>query len=175
MKIKGNPLHDDGHQKRRSDLISALEAIESREKVRIKVTIPYETAERVRLFLKEKRILESQGIPLLIQYGLSSESEEKLERLKYEMNSKAAQNLWGEYAVMKFKAYEYLTENKAMVMRLSNMLCENRLLKRRLQLKGLQKLIPKDEWDSWDESVMDSYYHKYVFGKSPPALHGKLK
>jgi len=62
-----------------------------------------------------------------------------------------------------------------MVMRLSNMLYENRLLKRRLQLKGLQKLIPKDEWDSWDESVVNSYYYKYVFGKSPPASHGKLK
>jgi len=163
MKIKWNPLHDEEHQKRRNDLIGALEAIESREKVRIKVTIPYETADRVRLFLSEKGILESQGIPLLIQYGLSSESEEELERLKREMKSKAAQNLWGEYAVIKFKAYEYLMENKAMVMRLSNMLYENRLLKRRLQLKGLQKIIPKDEWDSWNESVIDSYYHKYVF------------
>jgi hypothetical protein len=175
MKIKGNPLHDERHQKRRNDLISALEAIENREKVRIKVTIPYEIAERVRLFLKGKGILESQGIPLLIQYGLSSESEKELEGLKREMSSKAAKNLWGEYAVMKFKAYEYLMENKAMVMRLSNILYENRLLKRRLQLKGLQKLIPKDEWDGWDESVIDSYYHKYVFGKSPPASHGKLK
>jgi hypothetical protein len=175
MKIKGNPLHDEGHQKRRNDLISALEAIENREKVHIKIAIPYETAKELSRFLKEKGILESQGVPLLIQYGLSSESEEELERLKREMNSKAAQNLWGEYAVIKFKAYEYLMENKAMVMRLSNMLYENRLLKRRLQLKGLQKLIPKDEWDSWDESVMDSYYHKYVFGKSPPALHGELK
>jgi len=93
MKIKGNPLRNNRHQKRRSDLISVLEAIENREKVRIKVTIPYETAERVRLFLKGKGIIESQGIPLLIQYGLSSESEEKLERLKREMNSQAVQNV----------------------------------------------------------------------------------
>ena len=50
MKIKGNPLRDEGHQKRRNDLIGALEAIESREKVRIKVTIPYETAEKVKFF-----------------------------------------------------------------------------------------------------------------------------
>jgi hypothetical protein len=75
---------------------------------------------------------------------------------------------------MKFKAYEYLMENKAMVMRFSNMLYDNRLLKRRFQTKGLQKLIPQDEWDSWDESVIDSYYHIYVFGKSPVS-HGKLK
>jgi hypothetical protein len=164
MKIKGNPLRDEEHQKRRNDLISALEAIESREKVRIKVTIPYETAERVRLFLKEKGILESQGIPLLIQYGLSNESEEELEKLKNEMKSENGRNLWGEYAVMKFRAYEYFMENKAMVMNLSRMLDENRMLKRRLEIEGLTKLIPGDEWDSWDKSIVDAYYRKYVFG-----------
>jgi len=163
MKTKKNPLHNEDRQKHRNDLISALEAIESREKIRITVAVPYEVAEKARLFLKEKGILESQGIPLLIQYGLSTESEEELERLKLEMHSKAAQNLWSEYAVMKFKAYEYFMENKTMVMKLSNMLYENMLLKRRLKMKGLQKLVPKDEWDSWDESVVDNYFHKYVF------------
>lgn len=164
MKIKRNCPSDGERQKRRNDLISALEAIESREKVRLKVVIPYEVAEKLRLFLKEKGILEGQGIPLLIQYGLSSESEEELERLKNEMKSKIAQKLWGEYAIMKFKAYEYFMENKAMVMKLSSMLQENRMLKRRLKTEGLQKLIPKDEWDSWDNSTIDAYYQKYVFG-----------
>jgi hypothetical protein len=163
MKIKGNPLHDDGHQKCRSDLISALEAIESREKVRIKVAIPYETAKRVRLFLEEKGILKSHGIPLLIQYGLSSESEEELERLKNEMKSEKGRNLWREYAVMKFRAYECFMKNKAMVMNLSRMLDENRMLKRRLEIEALTKLIPRDEWDSWDKSIVDAYYRKYVF------------
>jgi hypothetical protein len=163
MKIKRN-LPNEENQKRRNDLISALEAIESHEKVRMRIAIPYEAAEKVKRFLKEKGILESQGIPLLIKYGLSDESEEELERLKNGMKSKNAQKLWGEYTVIKFKAYEYFMENKAMVMALSNMLYENRLLKRRLKMKGLQKLIPKDGWDNWDESVVDGYYHKYVFG-----------
>lgn len=109
-------------------------------------------------------MLESHGIPLLIQYGLSNESEEELERLKNEMRSKAAQKLWGEYAVMKFKAYEYFMENRAMVMGLSNMLQENRMLKRRLEMKGLQKPIPRDEWDGWYDSIVDAYYQKYIFG-----------
>jgi hypothetical protein len=152
------------HQRRLNDLISALEAIESREKVRVRIAIPYETAEKVRRFLKEKGILESQGTPLLIQYGLSSESEGELERLKNEVRSENARNLWGEYAVMKFRAYEYFMENKAMVMNLSKMLDENRMLKRRLEIEGLTKLIPGDEWDSWDKSIVDAYYRKYVFG-----------
>jgi len=150
------------NQRRLNDLISALEAIENREKVRVRIAIPYETAEKVRRFLKEKGILESQGIPLLIQYGLSSENEGELERLKNEMRSENARNLWGEYAVMKFRAYEYFMENKAMVMNLSKMLDENRMLKRRLEIEGLTKLIPGDEWDSWDKSIVDAYYRKYV-------------
>jgi hypothetical protein len=162
--LKGNPLRDEGHQKRPNDFISALEAIESREKVRVKVILPYETAKRVRLFLEEKGILESQGIPLLIQYGLSSESEEELERLKNEVKSENGRNLWGEYAAMKFRAYEYFMKNKAMVMNLSRTLDENRMLKRRLEIEGLTKLILRDEWDSWDKSVVDAYYKKYVFG-----------
>lgn len=164
MKIKRNRPSNEERQRRRNDLISALEAIESREKVRLKVVIPYEAAEKLRWFLKEKGILEGQGIPLLIQYGLSSESEEELEKLKNEMKSKTAQKLWGEYAIMKFKAYEYFMENKAMVMRLSSMLQENRMLKRRVKTEGLQKLIPKNEWDGWDDSTVDAYYQKYVFG-----------
>ena len=151
-------------QKRLNDLIGALEAIENREKLRVRIAIPYETAEKVRRFLKEKGMLESQGIPLLIQYGLLSESEEELEKLRNEMRSENARNLWGEYAVMKFRAYEYFVENKVMVMNLSKMLDENRMLKRRLEIEGLEKLIPRDEWDSWDESVADAYYRKYVFG-----------
>jgi len=164
MKINKNfsrkELSPKPHQ---NDLISALEAIESREKVHIKVAIPYEAAEKLSHFLKEKGIPESQGIPLLIQYGLSSESEEKLESLKNEMKSKAAQNLWGKYAVMKFRAYEYFMENKAMVMRLPNILNENKSLKRRLKTKGLRKLIPKDEWDNWNKLRIDNFYRKYIF------------
>jgi len=164
MKIKKGLTSEKNHR-RRNDLIGALEAIERREKVYVRVILPYEAAEKVKRFLKEKGILESQGIPLLIQYGLSSESEKELERLKREMNSEAAaQKLWSEYAVMKFRAYEYFMENKNMVMRLSSMLQENRMLKRRLKAKGMQKLVPKDEWDGWDESVLNSYYQKYVFG-----------
>jgi hypothetical protein len=32
-------------------------------------------------------------------------------------------------------------------------------------MKGLTELIPKDEWDNWDQSVIDAYYKKYVFGE----------
>jgi hypothetical protein len=165
MKIKRNFLRLKELQKRRNDPISALEVIESFEKVRIRVKVPYETAKKVTLFLGEKGIPKSQGIPMLIQYGLSDESKEELERLKDEMESENGRNLWGEYAVMKFRVYEYFMENKVMVINLPRMLDENRMLKRRLEMEGLTELIPKDEWDNWDKSVIDAYYRKYVFGE----------
>ena len=165
MKVNGPPPRDKESQKRWSDLVSALDSIESREKVHIKFAIPYEIAEKVALFLKEKGMFEDQGIPLLIQRGLLSEDEEELERLKNEMKSENCGNMWSEYAVMKFRAYEYFMENKGMVMNLSRMLDENRMLKRRLEMEGLTKLIPGDECDNWDQSMVDAYYKKYVFGE----------
>lgn len=166
MKINKN-ISSEEHSPnpRRHDLIGVLESIERREKVHLRITVPYEIAAELSHFLKEKGILESQGIPLLIRYGLSNESKEEIERLKIEMKSEEARRLWGEYSVMKFKTYEYLMENKAMAMNLPNMLYENKLLKRRLKTKGLQKqkFTSKDKWDYWDESVIDRYYRKYVF------------
>jgi len=164
MKISKNYSHKEESPKpHQNDLISALEAIESREKVHIKIAIPYETAKELSRFLKEKGILESQGIPLLIWYGLSNESEEEIEMLKNEMKSEEARHLWGEYAIIKFQAYELFMENKAMVMRLPNILDENKSLKRRLKTKGFQKFIPKNEWDNWNKLRIDNFYRKYIF------------
>jgi len=146
----------------RSDLISALEEIESHEKARLKIVIPYKAAEKLDRFLKEKGLPERQGIPMLIQYGLSGESEEELEKLKSEKESQMGR-IWGAYAVMKFRAYEYFTENKALTMRLPSSLSENRSLKRRLENTGIQSLVPKDEWDDWNQETVESYFRKYVF------------
>jgi hypothetical protein len=55
--------------------------------------------------------------------------------------------------------------NKVIVINLPRMLDENRMLKRRFEMEGLAELIPKDEWDNWDQSVTDTYYRKYVFGE----------
>jgi len=147
---------------RRGDVISALEEIESREKTRLKIAIPYEAAEKLDRFLKEKGLPYREGIPLLITYGLSDETAEELEKLKSEKESQMGR-LWGTYAIMKFRAYEYFVENNAITMRLSFLLSENRSLKRMLEKEGLQDRIPKDEWDNWDKATIEDYYRKYVF------------
>ncbi|MEM2130090.1 MAG: hypothetical protein QXZ70_05780 [Candidatus Bathyarchaeia archaeon] len=68
---------------------------------------------------------------MLIQYGLSDENEEEMEKLRLEKDSQAGRSLYRDYVVMKFKAYEYFMENKRITMKLNILLSENRLLKKK--------------------------------------------
>jgi len=74
-------------QSKRVDFITALNEIESRGKACLKAAIPYEAAEKLNQFLKDKGLPERRGIPLLIKYGLSDESVEELGKLKLEKES----------------------------------------------------------------------------------------
>jgi len=149
-------------QRRHADLIIALEAIESREKARLKVAIPHEVAEKLEQFLKGKGLFERQGIPLLIEYGLSDESEEELEKLKLEKESQM-HHLYGTYCNMKFRAYGYFMENKVITIRLSSLLSKNQSLKQKLVEQGLQRYLSQDEWDNWNEAKVNKFFRKYVF------------
>ena len=149
-------------QKKRADVIAALEEIWSREKARLKASIPQEAAEKLGRFLNEKGLSKRQGVMTLIEYGLSEESAEELERLKSEKESQM-NRMWGEHAPMKFGAYEYFTENGALTRRLPLSLSRNRSLKKQLRDKGLHSLVPKDEWDDWKDEEVDSFFRRYVF------------
>jgi predicted DNA binding CopG/RHH family protein len=149
-------------QRRHADLITALEEIESREKARLKVAIPYEVAEKLEQFLKGKGLFERQGIPLLMEYGLSDESERELEELKLEKESQM-RHMYGTYCKMKLCVYEYSMENNAITMRLSSTLSKNRSLKQRMREEGLPSCISQDEWDNWGEAEVNEFFRKYVF------------
>jgi hypothetical protein len=149
-------------RRRHVDLITALEEIESREKARLKVAIAREVAEKLKRFLKEKGLLERQGIVLLISYGLSGESEEELDKLRLEKESQI-HHMYGTYCNMKFCAYEYFMENKAITIRLSFLLSKNQSLKQKLVEEGLQSYLSQDEWDNWDEARVNEFFRKYVF------------
>jgi len=160
---KSKPSHKERvSQRRHADLITALEEIESREKSRLKVSIPHAAAEKLEQFLREKGLFERQGIPLLIEYGLSDESEEELDKLRLEKESQI-DHMYGTYCTMKFRAYESFMENKAMTIRLSSSLSRNQSLKQKLAEEGLQSYLSQDEWDNWDEAEVDEFFRKYVF------------
>jgi len=153
---------DKSSQSRRPDLITALEAITAHEKVHLEVAIPFEIAEKLNHFLKEKGLTEREGILILIEHGLPEESEEKLAKLESEMLSQIS-HLSGKYATKKFLAHEHFIENKEITLRLRFLLSENRFLKQKMKKEGLQTQVPKDEWDNWDEPIIRGYYQKYIF------------
>jgi hypothetical protein len=113
----------------------------------------------------EKGLPERQGVQMLIEYGLSKESEEELKKLASEKESKM-RDMWGKYVNMKFRAYEYFVENGPLTRRLPNSLSKNHSLKRQLENMGLQRLVPKDEWDNWNDKTVDRYFRRYVFRSS---------
>jgi len=152
-------------QRRRADVIAALEEVWSREKARLITTIPPEAAMKLKQFLMEKGLPERQGVETLIQYGLSEESEEELEKLKKEKESRM-NRMWHTYATMKFQAYEYFMENGLLTRRLPYSLSKNHSLKKQLENMGLQSLISRDEWDNWNEAMVDRYFRRYVFRSS---------
>jgi len=164
MKIDKSKSSNKEHvsQRHRADLITALEAIESQEKARLKVAIPHVAAEKLEQFLREKGLFKRQGIRLLIEYGLSDESEEELDKLRLEKESQI-HHMYNTYCKMKFHAYEYFMENKAITMRLSSLLSKNQSLKQKLAEEGLQSYISQNEWDRWDEAKVNEFFRKYVF------------
>jgi metal-responsive CopG/Arc/MetJ family transcriptional regulator len=162
MRAKRTSQNEQLSKSRHIDLITALEEIESREKIRLKVAIPYKVAEKLDRFLREKGLPKRHGLPVLIRDGLSDESEEELQKLKLE-KEKEMGHLWGTYCTMRFQAYEDFMENKAITISLNFLLSENRSLKERLENVDLKNCVSKDEWDDWDEAKLNDLYRKYVF------------
>ena len=146
-------------QPKSTDLITAVE--KNREERHLKITIQTDLAEKLRKFLKEKALSERWGVPLLIEYGLSDETEKDLDELKSDMQSQMRE-LWRKYALMKFKAYGLFTENTRITMKLNMLLSENWSLKKRLKDERLLEPVPSNEWDGWSKTVTENYYRKYV-------------
>jgi hypothetical protein len=68
-------------------------------------------------------------------------------------------------------------ENKVLARALIFLLSENQSLKTRLKGEGLQSCVSQDEWDNWDNAMIDDYYYrKYVFGdRSEPKHKGRIQ
>ena len=154
-----------------TDLISRLHEIESREKSHLMVAIPADVADQTAIFLKEKGFQRKQGIALLIEYGLSSETEEELESLRIERESNISW-LSQKYATMRFRTYQFSEENCTLTMSLRSMINENQALKQVFKKQGLDNCFSKDELGEWDEATVASFYQKYVFKKGTMSKEG---
>jgi hypothetical protein len=123
-----------------------LEARESDDKVCLRVVISCEFYNELYEFLGQIGLTcwgnDKKVIPLFLEFGLSEESREELERNKNEMWKVSSR-----YAAMSFQSSEYYAKNSTITMGLRLHLLENKALKKKLKEKGLGEYIREDEWD----------------------------
>ena len=150
--------HDDGTANRSrllEDIIPELLGIP----VNLKLTVPRSFYESLKKFIKEHGLHPKLDVRKIVEYGLVEESDVELERLEIErLGSSSA--LHFKYATTKFKAYENLTNSKALVLGLQFLVSENESLRRVAYEKGL---VDSPE-SKWTKERIDDFQRKYVFG-----------
>jgi hypothetical protein len=141
--------------------------LEAREKggwVHLRVSMSKEFYNELYGFLKQTGLTcwgnDKKAIPLFLQFGLSEDSREELERIKGEFLKVSSR-----YAAMSFQTSEYYAKSSAIAMGLRQHLRENKSLKRKLRERDLGEYVSEDEWDNWDDDFINELYRRYVFCK----------
>jgi hypothetical protein len=159
-KEKIAPLEEEHPQ----EPVRILEAKENGDKVSLRVAMSREFYDDLYEFLKQKGYVsykrEKDGMSILLEFGLSEESREELERNRDEMWKVSSR-----YAAISFKTSEYYERNFEITKGLTYHIRLNKELKRELKEKGLGDYVSKDEWDNWDDNFVDRLYNRYVFKK----------
>lgn len=144
--------------------ITILKAEEKEGKAYLQIKFDRAFYEEIAAFLIQKGYAlnagDKTGIYLLIEFGLSDDSPEELEKIKQEMLKSSSRN-----AAMSFRTAQYYSNNQTIAIGLTVHLSENRRLKQELKEKGLGQYVAENEWDRWDDEYVDGLYKKYVFGK----------
>jgi len=150
--------HDDGTANRSrllEDIIPELLGIP----VNLKLTVPRSFYESLKKFVKDHGLHPKLDVRKIVEYGLVEESDAELERLEMERLDSSSV-VHSKYAITKFKAYENLTNNKALVLGLQFLVSENESLRRAAYEKSLVD-SPENEWT---KERIGSFQKKYVFG-----------
>lgn len=142
------------------DTISVLSVRNHGESVELTAKFEGKTWKELSKFGREKGYVRREELlSLLFAYGVSQKEGVDIEKRHSEMFI-----LGGKYSSMKFQAYELFADNRALTLKLSTMLPDNKRMRKQAEEKGL---VPakKEEWDGWDHDSIDSFYKKYVFVK----------
>jgi hypothetical protein len=143
--------------------VKILEITHSQGNVCLRVAMSFEFYNELHTFLEHQGWMswghnEKEGIALLLEFGLSEESREELERNKEELLKVSSR-----YAALNFQTSEYYANNSAIAMGLRLHLQENKSLKKKLEKRGLGGYVSEDEWDKWDDNYINELYRIYVF------------
>jgi len=127
--------------------------------ISLKLTVPGSFYESLKEFIREHGLHPKLDVRKILEYGLVEESDVELERLEIERLDSSSV-VHSKYATTKFKAYENLTNNKALVLGLQFLVSENESLRRVAYEKGL---VDSPE-SKWTKERIDDFQRKYVFG-----------
>jgi len=150
--VKGNQYVEE------VDTHAILAVSNSGDSVRIAARFEGKTWEQVSNFARQMGYtVMKEVLPILFSYGVTEKEGVDIEKRRSEMFA-----LGGKYAALKFEAYQIFADNRALTMTLSWMLRENKRLRKLAEEKGLMA-AKGEEWDSWDQEKIDSFYKKYLF------------
>ena len=144
--------------------VKILEITESGSNVCLRVAMSFEFYNELYEFLKQTGLTcwgnDKKAIPLFLQFGLSEDTREELERNKEELLKVGSR-----YAALNFQTSEYYASNNDIAIGLRLHLQENKSLKRELKERGLGHYVSENEWDKWDDNFINELYRRYVFCK----------
>jgi len=144
--------------------VNILEARKADDRVHLRLAMSRGFYDELYKFLEQNGLTywgnDKRVVPLFIQYGLSEESREGLEKSENDLLKVSSR-----YAAINFQTSEYYAMNQAIAMGLRMHLEENKYLKQKMKANDLASCVSEDEWDKWDENYINELYRKYVFGK----------
>lgn len=128
--------------------------------IHLKLSVPRSFYETLKKFIKDHGLDPKFDVRKILEYGLTEESDEELERLEKERGQPSSK-FHTSYAITKFKAYENLMDNKALTLKLQFVVSENERLRRLLLEKGLVDSIETE----WTKEKINEFQEKYLFGQ----------
>jgi hypothetical protein len=128
--------------------------------IHLKLSVPRSFYETLKKFIKDHGLDPKFDVRKILEYGLTEESDEELERLEKE-RCQPSSKVHTSYAITKFKAYENLMDNKALTLKLQFVVSENERLRRLLLEKGLVDSIETE----WTKEKINEFQEKYLFGQ----------
>jgi len=128
--------------------------------VHLRLSVPRGFYNELRNFIKDHGLHPKFDVRKILEYGLTEESDEELQRLETERLQPTSE-VHANYSVTKFEAYENLMENKALTLKLPFLVPENERLRKLMFEKGLIDTVETE----WTEGKIDELQRKYLFGQ----------
>ncbi len=128
--------------------------------IHLKLFVSRGFADTLRKFVKDHGLDPKFDVRKILEYGLTEESDEELQRLERE-RCQPSSEVHTNYSITKFKAYENLIDNKALTLKLQFLVLENERLRKLLHEKGLIDSIETE----WTKEKINEFQRKYLFGK----------